>query len=174
MAEFWVFGYGSLMWNPGFVPAEAGRARLCGYHRGLCVQSHVHRGTPLMPGLVLGLDRGGACVGLAMRVKTGERDRVYAYLRERELVTDVYHEKNVRLELADGRMVAGLAFVVDRNHAQYAGRPETGRIAEIVARASGKAGDNREYVANTLAHLRSMGIVDHQLEAVGKLLRLLP
>jgi cation transport protein ChaC len=105
-------------------------------------------------------------------VRSSERETVYAYLRERELVTDVYHERHVGIELADGRKVNALAFVVDRSHEQYAGRPAPEQIAEIVARASGKAGDNREYVANTLAHLRGMNIVDHQLEAVGRLLGL--
>ncbi len=170
MAEFWVFGYGSLMWNPGFKPAETVRARVSGYHRSLCVHSVVHRGTPLAPGLVLGLDRGGACVGMALRVRPAETEPVYAYLRERELVTDVYHERHIRLSLGDGRSVGALAFVVDRDHDQYAGRSKPQKIARIVAAASGKAGDNREYVANTLAHLRAMDIHDHELEHVARIL----
>lgn len=172
MSDFWVFGYGSLMWNPGFVPTETARARLNGYHRGLCVLSVVHRGTPLTPGLVLGLDRGGACVGLALRARDGESDAVHAYLRERELVTDVYHERRLRVGLEDGRSVEALAFVVDRSHAQYAGRPDAEAIADRVRAASGKAGDNREYVANTLAHMRRMDIFDREMEKVARLLGL--
>src|SRR5690606_30823647 len=95
MGDFWVFGYGSLIWRPGFEHVEARRARLNGYRRSLCIYSFVHRGTPERPGLVLGLDRGGSCVGLAFRVRGEQRDAVIEYLRARELVTNVYLERTV-------------------------------------------------------------------------------
>src|SRR5690606_37922744 len=102
MGDFWVFGYGSLMWHPGFAHVETRKARLNGYRRALCVSSHVHRGTPDRTGLVLGLDRGGSCIGLAFRVPADLRNEVMAYLRERELVTSVYLERSLRIRLDTG------------------------------------------------------------------------
>jgi hypothetical protein len=108
MDDFWVFGYGSLMWRPGFAHEETRQARLFGYHRALCVRSFVHRGTPERPGLVLGLDRGGSCHGVAFRVRPADRDTVTEYLRARELVTNVYLETTRKVRLDDGRDVRAL------------------------------------------------------------------
>ena len=123
MAELWVFGYGSLMWRPGFPFAESAPALLKGAHRALCVYSVVHRGTHAEPGLVLGLDRGGACQRHGFRVAAGAEDETLAYLREREQVTDVYVEavRPIRLLDGSGRVLKALTYLVDRNHAQYAG-----------------------------------------------------
>lgn len=166
MDEFWVFGYGSLMWNPGFRFEEKLTARAFGYRRSLCVHSWVHRGTERRPGLVLGLDYGGSCIGMAFRVAPGERAEVVDYLRERELVTHVYKERTMPVQLSDGRRVPALAYVTDRKHVQYAGALSADQAAATVATAVGKSGNNREYVLNTLAHLREMGIRDHWLEEV--------
>ena len=118
-----MFGYGSLMWRPGFEYIERVRARLIGEHRALCVYSFVHRGTPEKPGLVLGLDRGGACRGIAFRVAAQDSAATIAYLREREQVTSVYREvmRSVWLENDARQRVSALAYVVDRGHVQYAG-----------------------------------------------------
>lgn len=169
MDEFWVFGYGSLMWNPGFIYQERAVAKAFGYRRSLCVRSHVYRGTPEKPGLVLGLDRGGSCSGVAFRVSGEERAGVLDYLRERELVTHVYKERLLPVSLRDGRQVRALGYVVDRAHLQYAGGLEAAEAAEIVRTASGKSGPNPVYVLNTIAHLQEMGIRDHWLEGVGRL-----
>ncbi|MFS2155371.1 gamma-glutamylcyclotransferase [Rhizobium sp. Rhizsp42] len=166
MDEFWVFGYGSLMWNPGFAFVERSQALIHGYRRSLCVRSWVHRGTEQNPGLVLGLDRGGSCRGMAFRVAGEDWDEVITYLRERELVTNVYLERQVPLQLAGGRGVKGVAYVVDRDHTQYAGSLDTIAAARIVHQAQGKSGPNDAYVFNTLAHLKEMGIRDHWLEDV--------
>ncbi|KQS77658.1 gamma-glutamyl cyclotransferase [Rhizobium sp. Leaf384] len=166
--DIWVFGYGSLMWNPGFAFVEQIRARVFGYRRALCVRSQVHRGTAERPGLVLGLDRGGSCLGMAFRIAGGDREAVIAYLRERELVTHVYKERLVPLRLADGRTVTALAYVIDRAHLQYAGALQADEAALIVAQARGRSGENVDYVMNTLDHLRAMGIRDHWLEEVGR------
>ncbi|KQV24359.1 gamma-glutamyl cyclotransferase [Rhizobium sp. Root1203] len=166
MDEFWVFGYGSLMWNPGFEFVERSQALVYGYRRSLCVRSWVHRGTQQNPGLVLGLDRGGSCRGMAFRIAAEVWAEVIDYLRARELVTNVYLERNVALQLEGGRSVPGVAYVVDRNHTQYAGALDTLAAARIVHEAQGQSGPNDAYVFNTLAHLKEMGIRDHWLEQV--------
>jgi cation transport protein ChaC len=171
MGDFWVFGYGSLMWRPGFAHVETVRGRLHGYHRALCVRSFVHRGTPERPGLVLGLDRGGSCVGLAFRVPDGLRGEVMDYLRGRELVTSVYLERTLPARLQDGHSVQALCYVVDRNHPQYSGALEASEAADIVAGATGISGENGDYVLNTLTHLQALGIRDHWLEEVGRKLQ---
>lgn len=166
MNDFWVFGYGSLMWNPGFEYEEKRSAHLYGFHRSLCVRSWVHRGTEEKPGLVLGLDRGGSCRGMAFRVAPGRRDAVLDYLRERELVTHVYKESTLPATLGDGLRVRVLAYTIDRAHHQYAGALSVDEAALAVGSAVGISGPNTDYVRNTLAHLRQMGIRDHWLEDV--------
>ena len=167
--DFWVFGYGSLMWRPGFPHLRAERAALSGYRRSLCVRSFVHRGTPERPGLVLGLDRGGSCVGVAFKVEGGLRTEVLGYLRDRELVTNVYLERSVTIRLSDGRRVAATAFVVDRAHVQYAGSLTCEAAAGIVVGAVGRSGPNEDYLLGTLAHMRTLRIRDAWLEKVAEL-----
>lgn len=168
MGDFWVFGYGSLIWRPGFAHVETQRARLHGYRRSLCVYSFVHRGTRQRPGLVLGLDRGGSCVGLAFRVPGELRDEVIAYLRERELVTNVYLERTLKIRLAVGRTVEAVAYIVDRQHEQYAGALDAAHAAAVVRGAVGQSGNNEDYVISTLEHLEALGISDHWLEDVAR------
>ena len=169
MGDFWVFGYGSLMWRPGFAHTETCRARLHGFHRSLCVWSHIYRGTRERQGLVLGLDRGGSCVGLAFRVPSELREEVLAYLRDRELVTSVYLERMLPIRLEGGDSAVAVAYVVDRGHEQYAGALEEAGAARIVSGAVGQAGPNEDYVLNTIEHLKALGIRDHWLEEVGRL-----
>jgi glutathione-specific gamma-glutamylcyclotransferase len=168
MGDFWVFGYGSLMWRPGFAHTGTHRARLSGYRRALCIRSHVHRGTPDRPGLVLGLDRGGSCLGLAFRVPGELADEVMAYLRERELITKVYLEKRLPVRLDTGETVEAVTYVVDRGHFQYAGRVGVEEAARAVSGSVGQSGPNEEYVFNTVAHLRALGIRDRWLEGVAE------
>jgi cation transport protein ChaC len=168
MGDFWVFGYGSLIWRPGFAHLETRRARLYGYRRSLCVYSHVHRGTPRRPGLVLGLDRGGSCIGLAFRVPGNLRDEVISYLRERELVTNVYLERILALRLQGGGTVEAVAYVVDRRHDQYAGALDEIDAARFVSGAAGQSGPNEEYLLSTIEHLKALGIRDHWLEGVAR------
>jgi len=166
MGDFWVFGYGSLMWRPGFAHVETRKARLSGYRRALCIRSHVHRGTPDRPGLVLGLDRGGSCLGLAFRVPAELTDEVMAYLRERELVTNVYLERKVRVRFETGETVDAVTYVADRTHFQYARSMDAEDAARTVTGAMGQSGPNEEYVLNTLEHLNALGIRDRWLENV--------
>jgi cation transport protein ChaC len=169
--ELWVFGYGSLMWRPGFVYQARCKALLRGWRRRLCVHSHVYRGTAERPGLVLGLDRGGACRGVAFRVEAALREATLRYLRERELVTAVYLEKMVPVTLADGRRVTALAYVADRAHGQYAGALPRDRLLALVRQGVGRSGDNAEYVLATRDHLRELGILDRELEWLAAQLR---
>lgn len=166
MNDFWVFGYASLMWRPGFDVLEKRRALLRGYHRSLCITSWEHRGTRQRPGLVMGLDRGGACVGLALRVDGARHEEVMRYLRARELINHVYLEKQVMLRLDDGQTVRAVTYVADRSHCQYAGRRSVDDAVAQVCGAVGEAGPNEEYILNTVAHLVQIGIRDRWLEAV--------
>ena len=168
--DFWVFGYGSLMWNPGFAHEEAVKARLFGYHRALCIHSRLYRGTPERTGLVLGLDKGGSCVGMAFRVAARDEAAVAEYLHQREMMNYVYRDLRLGIRTADGRAAVALAFVADQKNAQFAGRLSAEEAAKIVSGARGTAGPNEEYVFNTLAHLKEIGIRDHWLENVGRLI----
>ena len=166
--DLWVFGYGSLIWRPGFAFVERAGARLHGYHRALCIYSHVHRGTPETPGLVLGLDRGGVCRGLAFRVAAGQAQETVDYLRAREQATAVYIERHVPLRLEDGRQVRALVYVADRRHLQYAGKLPPADLLKLVRQGRGSSGENPDYVLQTHAHLRKMGIFDPVLAGLAQ------
>lgn len=168
MDDFWVFGYGSLIWRPGFRHVGQRKALLHGYRRSLCIHSFVHRGTPEKPGLVLGLDRGGSCMGVAFRVPGEWREEVISYLRAREQVTNVYLERTVEVRLDGGGRVPAVAYVADRGHPQYAGAPDEAEAAAVVEGAAGQAGPNRDYVMSTVEHLAALGIRDRRLEGVAR------
>jgi cation transport protein ChaC len=163
--DFWVFAYGSLMWRPGFVYVEARSALLRGYHREFCVYSHRHRGTPERPGLVLGLDRGGCCRGLAFRVAAAEVEAVVRYLAEREMVTNAYEPRTLPAETEAGRIPV-YAFVVRRDHRQYAGKLPVADAAALITRGEGLSGLNRDYLINTVRRLESLGFADRRLHAL--------
>ncbi len=169
--DLWIFGYGSLMWNPGFRFADRAEARLQGRHRALCVWSRVWRGTEERPGLVLGLDRGGACRGIAYRVAAAEVAGVLAYLDERERVTEVYLRRDVELCLAGGERVRAQTYVVDRAHPQYAGRVAPEEAARVIAASAGRGGSNVEYLENTLRHLDDFGLTDSPLHDLARRVR---
>ncbi len=158
--DLWVFGYGSLMWRPGFAFEDRHPATLKGFHRSLCVYSHHHRGTPDRPGLVMGLDRGGSCKGLAYRVSPAHAAATIAYLREREQVTAVYLERTLPITLGDGRRTLALAYTVDRGHAQYAGRLDREALLTFTSQANGVSGANPDYVISTHAQLNELGVTD--------------
>lgn len=157
---FWVFGYGSLLWNPGFRVEEQVRATLTGYHRSFCMLSIHHRGTDDDPGLVLALDRADStCTGLAMRAADDEADDVLAYLRDRELISSAYLEETVTLQADDGRKIDALAYVINRNHVQYC-QFDLEEQAQIIAKAVGGRGPNTEYLYNTWELLEKLRISD--------------
>lgn len=163
----WIFGYGSLMWKPGFDYLTAGHARLHGYHRSLCVYSWVHRGTRERPGLVFGLDRGGACKGFAFKVSGDDEADVINYLDERELVTDVYRRKRLMITLENGRVPAW-CYVVRRDHPQYAGKLKEAELLSIIENGEGRSGHCRDYVISTVAHLEGLGVNDAVLKSVAQ------
>ena len=171
--DLWVFGYGSLMWHPGFSFAERRLARLRDYARSFCMRSIHHRGTEAEPGLVLALDAhpGAACEGVALRVEAPAREAVLVYLRERELISSAYLETEVDVRLEDGRVVRATTFVVDRDHVQYCGGLGLEEQAGIIARATGGRGPNDEYLFNTEAHLRELGIADEELSWLARRVR---
>lgn len=169
MQDLWVFGYGSLMWRPGFAFAEQRAARLHGYHRSFCVYSHVHRGTPERPGLVFGLDAGGSCRGVAYRVEAAQAAKTQAYLREREQVTAVYVERTAPVVLVDAmQRVEALCFVVDRQHHQYAGRLDFDTQVDLITHGVGQSGENPDYLESTMRHLDEAGISDSELTKLWK------
>ena len=170
--DLWVFGYGSLMWRPGFEFIEQVPARLIGEHRALCVYSFDHRGTPEKPGLVLGLDRGGACRGVAFRVASKHRNDTVDYLRGREQTTNVYREvmRSVWLENQARERISALTYVVDRGHVQYAGRLSLIEQLRYVQQGHGRSGNNRDYVLATVKSIEAQGFRDAQLHQLAALL----
>ena len=155
--DLWVFGYGSLMWQPGFEHAEASPARVYGYKRALCLWSIVYRGTPEEPGLVFGLAAGGSCLGRAFRVRERNRVPVLRYLWQREMIRRAYIPTVLGVHIGD-EVKQGLTFVVDTSHPQFASNLSDERTASIICRSSGSGGDNRDYFIDSLDHLDQMGV----------------
>lgn len=162
----WVFGYGSLLWNPGFEVAESVIGTLPGFARSFCMRSIHHRGSVEKPGLVLALDEqpDHACTGMALRVADGVEETTLAYLRERELISSAYVEKNLDVMLEDGRSVNAVVYVIDEAHEQYCGGLPLEEQAQIIATAIGGRGPNTEYLYNTADHLHEVGLHDPDLE----------
>jgi len=164
--ELWVFGYGSLMWRPGFPFAERAAATLQGRRRAFCIYSVHHRGTYERPGLVLGLAPGGSVRGAAYRIAPADWAEVHAYLMEREQPTETYIAARRPVRLADGRRVECLVFLSDVRHPQWAGRLSLARQAELIAGASGLSGRNVDYLRDLVVHLEQEGIRDRSMEAL--------
>ena len=164
--DLWVFGYGSLMWDPGFPTVEHSLALLKGYRRRFCIRSTRYRGTPERPGLVLGLDRGGSCWGMAFRVAAETVPATIAYLWRREMDNGVYRPHQVRVACRDGRAVTAWTFVANRSHPCYCAGLAAADTAAIVAGSVGGRGRNLDYLAQTVAHLRALGIADRGLETL--------
>lgn len=166
MNSLWVFGYGSLLWEPGFDFEDRIQARLSGWHRSFCMRSIHHRGTVEKPGLVLALDRAenAHCDGVAFEVAADNSADTLTYLRERELISSAYLEKMLPITLSDGRNVEAVVYVIDRDHVQYCGHLTLVEQAEIIAHAVGGRGPNTEYLWNTAAHLAELGIADPDLD----------
>ncbi len=178
--DLWVFAYGSLMWQPGFRHVEVRRARIHGYRRSFCIYSMHYRGNSNRPGLVLGLDRGGACEGLAFRVAEADRAEVRRYLAGRELIYGVYREAFIAVDLAGcpgdavGARAVALAYVAEQRHPSYAGPLELEQQAAIIRAARGVAGTNLSYLEATLAKLAELRIRQPLLDRLGVLAGVAP
>jgi cation transport protein ChaC len=162
----WVFAYGSLMWRPGFDFAEAVHASLHGYRRGFCIYSVFYRGSLKRPGLVLGLQRGGTCEGIAYRIAPDKAEAALAYIRAREQISGVYREKKVQLAVVGqpDRTVPALTFVAEKRHPSFARGLPLARQARVIRGACGSSGSNVDYLVNTIKHLIDLNIRDRQLE----------
>jgi cation transport protein ChaC len=165
---FWVFGYGSLMWNPGFDYVESARARLDGYRRSFCLESTRYRGTAEQPGLVLALvpEEEAHCIGIAFRVDDSNAVEVLRYLRHRELDKPSYFEKRLPMSLTEqeGREVVAICYVMNVEHGEYRGHLDDDERAAIIAKAHGPAGSNREYLYNTASNLDRMNVEEPHVE----------
>ncbi|MGJ3258978.1 MAG: gamma-glutamylcyclotransferase [Rhodospirillales bacterium] len=168
----WIFGYGSLMWRPGFRFLDQQPARLEGYHRAPCIYSHHHRGTIDVPGLVLGLDAGGYCLGIAFRIDIRDRPQIVEYLYEREMIGYAYKPACVDIVMGDDRVTA-FTFIADPDHDQYAGDLGEARAAEIIMRAQGISGLNRDYLMNTVEKLETEGFAEPALARLRQRVRTL-
>jgi cation transport protein ChaC len=171
MAEndaFWVFGYGSLMWDPGFAYIEARHARVFGYHRALCLLSVINRGTPQKPGLVLSLDRGGSCHGIAFRVTPEDEEITRRYLWEREMITAAYRPAVLNARLRGGSRAKVLTFVAKTDHAQYFRAESPEHAAQLVRQGCGACGTALDYLRNVIRHLDDLGIAEGPLHRVLK------
>jgi cation transport protein ChaC len=161
-SDLWVFGYGSLMWRPGFAHLERHFGVVHGFHRAFCVYSHVHRGTRARPGLVLGLDSGGSCKGVAYRVRAADAEAVVEYLMQREMATRVYMPRWVTVRIGD-QAVRAHTYTAAHNHEQYAGKLTPEQAARYIKGSNGRSGNNVEYLLNAVAHLDELGIADGPL-----------
>ncbi|HQY42856.1 MAG TPA: gamma-glutamylcyclotransferase [Paracoccaceae bacterium] len=164
--SLWVFGYGSLMWDPGFEFVERQVSRLHGWHRSFCMKSIHYRGTPEDPGLVLALDAaaGAVCDGVAFGVARRAEQATLAYLHERELISDAYLEERLPIRLSDGRDLTAVTYVIDHAHPQYCAGLDLESQARIIARCRGQNGSNADYLWNTTAHLGVLGLSDPDLD----------
>ena len=164
-SDVWVFGYGSLMWNPEFSVAEQKLAMLDGYSRSFCMWSIHHRGTNENPGLVLALDvdAGANCGGIAFRIPNDQAEEALEKLRERELISSAYYEEVCPVTLTDGHTVDAICYIIDQKHVQYCGDLSLETQARTIAKSVGGRGPNSEYLFNTAAHMVEMGIKDRDM-----------
>ena len=164
--DLWVFGYGSLMWSPGFRPSAKSAALVRGYHRALCILSNRYRGTPEKPGLVMGLCRGGSCWGMALRVPAARVRRVLSALWKREMLNKVYKPTLIPVLIAPGRRIRALAFVADTAHRQFVRELDLHDRARLVAQGIGQRGRCVDYIRNTLEHMLELGVNDPHLARI--------
>jgi len=172
-SPMWLFGYGSLIWNPEVTYDRRVTARVHGYHRSLCLWSRVNRGTLDCPGLVAGLDRGGSCAGIAYRLPAETAGEELERLWDREMFMGSYAPRwlDCRLHTSadEGPLVSALAFVVRRDAPNYAGKLSEREILAVFERGScGRFGTSLEYLNKTVSSLREHGLRDPHLEKLAR------
>jgi cation transport protein ChaC len=163
--DLWVFGYGSLIWNPAFEFVEKRAALLHGWHRRFCLKMYVGRGTPETPGVMLALDHGGACKGVAFRIAAGQVRQELGLLWQREMYGGAYHARWVELQ-AGGEKFRAVTFVINRSHPRYLRELSVAQTAALISSGCGDLGTCREYLDNTVAHLRALGLRDAGLSRI--------
>lgn len=171
--DVWVFGYGSLMWNPAINVIDSRKARLQGFQRNFCLTIAFGRGTPEKPGLMLALDEGGDCVGVAHRITAAEVESELTILWQREMISGAYDPRWVRTEIDGMGEMQSLTFVINRNHPRYEGRVSAGEMAARIAEAEGVFGTNRDYLYRMNAHLNSLGVSDGPMQELERRVRAL-
>lgn len=164
--DLWIFGYGSLMWAPGFRPAEQKTGLVRGYHRAMCILSHRYRGTPSKPGLVMGLCRGGSCWGIALRVPSTRLRRVLRALWKREMLNNVYVPTMLTVAVGPKERIRALAFVADARHRQFVRELDLHGRARLIAQGIGERGRCVDYIRNTLEHMLALGVNDPHLARI--------
>ena len=165
--DVWIFAYGSLIWNPTIHTLERRRAELRGYHRRFCLWTHLGRGTPDCPGLMLAIERGGSCRGIAYRIAKAQAEAELMLLWRREMVTGAYQARWVKTVTPEGP-VAAIAFTMNAKHERYAGRLPDAQVAAIIARAEGPLGSCSKYLFSTVEHLHKLGIRDRGMERLAR------
>lgn len=163
--DVWLFAYGSLIWNPTIHSIERRRAEVRGYHRRFCLWTHLGRGTMDFPGLMLGLERGGSCSGVAFRIAEAEAEHELLLVWHREMLTGAYEPRWVKASTPEGPVHA-IAFGINIGHSRYAGKLPEDRVAAVIASAEGALGSCCHYLFSTIQHLREFGIRDRRLERI--------
>lgn len=170
-ADLWVFGYGSLMWNPAIKVSESRAARIEGYQRRFCLTLSMGRGTPERPGLMLGLDEGGACVGVAHRIAAGDIDSELSVLWYREMLSGAYNPQWLDADIEGLGPRRALSFVIRRDHPRYEGVLGEEEIAARIAQGEGILGTNRDYLYRTASHLLALGVTEEPVHRLAEIVR---
>jgi cation transport protein ChaC len=168
--DVYVFGYGSLIWNPAFHFIDRVPALLRGWHRRFCLRMYQGRGTRETPGLMLALDHGGACKGVAFRIAGAAARQELNILWQREMFGGAYNARWVNLRATDGAKLRAVTFVINRAHPRYIPELSLEQTAALIATGCGDLGSCREYLENTISHLAQLGLRDAGLERIAKTL----
>ncbi len=171
--DAWVFGYGSLMWNPAINVVDSRKAHVRGYHRTFCLTLGIGRGSAEAPGLMLAIDRGGSCTGVAHRIAADAVESELSILWLREMISGAYEPRWVNADIDGRKRTRVLTFVINRSHPRYEGALPEAQVAQRIAQAHGMLGTNREYLYRTVRHLAELGIEDGPVHSLERQVRML-